>query len=108
MEEVEVAEAGLVGEEGEPRVLRAVAEGGIGDELGVTVSAVREARRLVLQLDGRHSSLVIVVDTLRIDFRHLHLCLPMLTLMAPYGQKRSRASRMSSSRASGAANDMSS
>ena len=42
MEEVDVAEAGLVGEEGEAGVLGAVAKGGVGDQLGeATDGAVR-------------------------------------------------------------------
>ena len=70
VQQVEVAEARLVGEEGEVGVLRAVAERGVGDELGLAVVG-GEGGRFRFEGERGHLAAEVVEALLRVDLTEL-------------------------------------
>ena len=80
VEEVDVAEPGLVGEEGNARVLGAVAERGVGNELGFGVGCGKWGG-LGFELDGGHPTLEVVVDAIGVNLA-LRYHVPRLNAVA--------------------------
>ena len=66
MQEIDVAKTCFVREERDARVLGAVAESRVGDQLGFGLGC-REWGRLVFELDGRHPAVEVVIDAFGVD-----------------------------------------